>query len=80
MADAFTPAEVVTVKTDEDGNNVVIDVTPLKLLYLGVDGEGNQIVSEDSSVDGVDVDQSLPIKTLYLRNMIITCNKSIKMP
>jgi len=56
MADAFTPAEVVTVKTDEDGNNVVIDVTPLKLLYLGVDGEGNQIVSEDSSVDGVDVD------------------------
>ena len=56
MADAFTPAEVVTVKTDEDGGNIVVDVTPLKLLYLGVDGEGNQIVSEDSSVDGVDVD------------------------
>ena len=56
MADAFTPAEVVTVKTDEDGSNVVVDVTPLKLLYVGVDAEGNQIVTTDSSVDGVDVD------------------------
>ena len=28
-----TPADVVTVKTGEDGGNVVVDVTPLTLLY-----------------------------------------------
>ena len=56
MADAFTPAEVVTTKLNEEGIEEVIDVTPLPLLYSGFDADGNEIITTDSSVEGVDVD------------------------
>ena len=56
VSDAFTPADLVTTKVDEDGTQVVIDVTPLPLLYIGVDDEGNTIVTADSSAEGVDTD------------------------
>jgi len=56
VSDAFTPADLVTTKVDEDGTRVVIDVTPLPLLYIGVDDEGNTIVTADSSAEGVDTD------------------------
>ena len=56
MADAFTPAEVVTTKLNEEGIEEVIDVTPLTLLYSGFDADGNEIITTDSSVEGVDVD------------------------
>ena len=55
-SDAFTPADLVTTKVDEDGTQVVIDVTPLPLLYIGVDDEGNTIVTANSSAEGVDTD------------------------
>ena len=51
-----TPADVVTVKTDEDGGNVVVDVTPLTLLYNAVDADGNAIITSDASAEGVEVD------------------------
>ena len=56
MADAFTPAEIVTTKLNEEGIEEVIDVTPLTLLYSGFDADGNEIITTDSSVEGVDVD------------------------
>jgi len=51
-----TPADIVTVKTDEDGGNVVVDVTPLTLLYNAVDADGNAIITSDASAEGVEVD------------------------
>lgn len=51
-----TPAEVVTVKTGEDGGNVVVDVTPLTLLYNAVDADGNAIITSDASAEGVEFD------------------------
>ena len=51
-----TPADVVTVKTGEDGGNVVVDVTPLTLLYNAVDADGNAIITSDASAEGVEVD------------------------
>lgn len=56
VSDAFTPADLVTTKVDEDGTQVVIDVTPLPLLYIGVDDEGNTIITANSSAEGVDKD------------------------
>ena len=55
-SDAFTPADLVTTKVDADGTQVVIDVTPLPLLYIGVDDEGNTIITANSSAEGVDTD------------------------
>ena len=51
-----TPADVVTVKTGEDGGNVVVDVTPLTLLYNAVDADGNAIITSDASAEGVEFD------------------------
>jgi len=51
------PPDIVTVKTDEDGANVVIDITPLTLLYNAVDSEGNAIITSDSSAEGVESDE-----------------------
>ena len=51
-----TPADVVTVKTGEDGGNVVVDVTPLTLLYSAVDADGNAIITSDASAEGVEFD------------------------
>ena len=51
-----TPADVVTVKTGEDGGNVVVDVTPLTLLYNAVDADGNAIITSDANAEGVEVD------------------------
>lgn len=52
-----TPADVVTVKTGEDGGNVVVDVTPLTLLYNAVDADGNAIITSDASAEGVEFDE-----------------------
>jgi hypothetical protein len=51
------PLDIVTVKTDEDGANVVIDITPLTLLYNAVDAEGNPIITSDSNAEGVQYDE-----------------------
>ena len=57
-----TPAEIVTVRlvpslTEEDDTELVIDITPLTLLYNAVDTEGNAIITSDSSAEGVQYDE-----------------------